>query len=103
MPLDYEQLLPLILAGCVPYLALSLLGRWSPAGRACCAVICVIFSLRYIWWRWNYSLPVDQQAWQQAWAWFFLVCETMSNFSSVMVYTFMSRTRSRSTVVDARS
>ena len=102
MDIDFELLLPLILAGCLPYLIMTALGRNSAAGRLCCAIICITFCVRYIWWRWNDSLPLNQEPVQQAWTWLFLICETMSNFSSIMVYAFMSRTRSRSEMVDAR-
>jgi len=71
--------------------------------RALGAATCIIFCLRYIWWRWTYSVPTDQLLWQQAWVWIFLVFETMTNASNIMVYAFMSRSRSRSAVVDARS
>ena len=99
---DWSLLLPVIVAVALPYLSFTLLGRRSAMARAFGAATCVLFCLRYIWWRWTYSLPTDQLAWQQAWAWIFLGFETMTNVSSIMVYTFMSRTRSRSAVVDAR-
>ena len=96
MLMDWGLLLPVIIAVTVPYLSFSCLGRQSAVARALGAVICVLFCMRYVWWRWSYSLPTDQVAWQQAWAWIFLVFETMANVSSMMVYAFMSRTRSRS-------
>ena len=99
---DWGLLLPVIVALTLPYLAFTLLGRQSAVARAVGAAICVMFCLRYIWWRWNYSWPIDQLAWQQAWAWIFLVFETMTNVSNIMIYVFMSRTRSRSAIVDAR-
>lgn len=99
---DWGFLVPVIVAVTVPYLACTLLGRQSAVARALGAATCVLFCLRYIWWRWTYSLPTNQLDWQQAWAWIFLVFETMSNVTSITLYAFMSRTRSRSAVVDAR-
>lgn len=102
MQMDWGLLLPVIIAVTVPYLSFSCLGRQSAVARALGAVICIVFCMRYVWWRWNYSLPTDQVAWQQAWVWTFLIFETMVNVSSMMVYAFMSRTRSRSATVDER-
>jgi cellulose synthase (UDP-forming) len=103
MDIDEGQLLlPIIIAGTLPYLAFALLGKRSAPARAFGAILCIVFALRYVWWRWTYSIPTDQSALQEAWVWIFLGFETMSNISSIMVYVFMSRTRSRSAVVDAR-
>ena len=100
--LDVSELWPIIIAGALPYLVFALLGQRSATARVISALLCVLFTSRYLWWRWTYSLPTDQAAWQQAWAWIFLFFETMSNVSCMLICIFMSRTRSRSAVVDAR-
>src|SRR5690242_13930018 len=100
--LDVNLLCPIIIAGALPYLVFALLGQRSAAARVISALICLLFTSRYLWWRWAYSMPTGQAAWQQAWAWIFLFFETMSSISSILICVFMSRTRSRSAVVDAR-
>ena len=95
-------LLPVIIAGTLPYLAFAVLGKRSATARGFGAMMCIALALRYIWWRWTYSIPTDQSPLQQAWVWIFLGFETMSNISCITVYIFLSRTRSRSAVVDAR-
>jgi len=98
---DADTFLPLILAITLPYLAFSVLGRHSPVARAFVALLCVAFCARYIWWRWTFSMPEDQAVWQQTWAWIFLVFETMTKISTITVYCFMARTRSRSEAASA--
>lgn len=100
---DWGTLLPVIVAFALPYLSFTILGRQSAVARVFGAATCMLFCIRYIWWRWAYSLPTDQLLWQQAWAWTFLIFETMVDVSTIMVYAFMSRTRSRSAVVDSRT
>jgi cellulose synthase (UDP-forming) len=63
--------------------------------RALCAALCVFVSLRYIWWRFEYSMPFHQNDYQQAWAWIFFAFETMSIVSSTTVLLFMSRHKHR--------
>ena len=101
--IDWGSLLPVLAAATLPYLGFALLGRRSAPARAFGAATCVLFGLRYLWWRWTCSMPTGQLPWQQAWAWIFLGFETMSTASSITVYFFMSRVRSRSAVVDARA
>jgi cellulose synthase (UDP-forming) len=64
--------------------------------RPLCSMLCVFLALRYIWWRYEYSMPHGQNAPQQAWAWTFFVFETMSVFSATSVLFFMSRYKRRS-------
>ena len=91
---------PLLLAMVVPYIALTLFGKTSTTGRSIAAATSIFCVLRYLWWRWTASMPVDQTAAQQAWAWIFLVFETAANFGSLTVAMFMSRTRNRSADAD---
>src|SRR5690242_2842172 len=100
--LDVTMLWPIVIAGTLPYLAFALLGQRSATARVISALLCVLFTSRYLWWRWTYAMPTGQAVWQQAWAWMFLFFETMSSISSILICIFMSRTRSRSAVVDAR-
>lgn len=76
-------------------------GRTSPSARALAAIICIICAVRYVVWRYEYSMPINQEPWQQAWAWLFFTFESLSVFSSVCVLFFMSRQRERSTEATA--
>src|SRR4051794_5609624 len=82
--LDANELLPIIIAGTLPYVAFALLGQRSATARTISSFVCVMFTFRYLWWRWTYSMPTGQAAWQQAWAWIFLFFETMSNVSCIL-------------------
>ena len=94
---------PLLLAIAVPYAALALIGPKSPVARMIASAVCIICGMRYLWWRWALSMPAGQEAWQQAWAWVFLVFESATICSSLLIYLFMTRTRDRSGEVDARA
>jgi len=94
---------PVLLAIATPFAAVILLGQHAWLARIIASATCVVCGLRYLWWRWTWSLPSGQEPWQQAWAWIFLVFETMTIASSLVVYLFMSRTRNRSIEVDARA
>jgi len=59
--------------------------------RAFCAAVCVAMALRYVWWRFEWSMPVGQNWTQQAWAWLFFVFESLSILSGMSVLFFMSR------------
>jgi cellulose synthase (UDP-forming) len=73
----------------------QLWGTRSKLARAAAAAICIAFALRYLWWRYEFSMPHGQQLWQQAWAWMFFTFEALAVFSSTCVYFFMSRQRHR--------
>lgn len=94
---------PLILSVAVPYAVLALLGPRSRAARLIASTVCIACGARYLWWRWTQSMPVGQGDWQQAWAWVFLVFESATICSSLLIYFFMTRTRDRSGEVDARA
>ncbi len=93
---------PALVALAIPLLAFAVFGRRSPIARVVASATCVFCGLRYVWWRWNFSMPQDQAWWQQSWAWLFFAFEAATVLSSVAVYIFMSRSRDRSPVVDAR-
>ncbi|MDR3409290.1 MAG: glycosyltransferase [Methylovirgula sp.] len=59
--------------------------------RALFSALCIALAARYVWWRFEYSLPANQNIYQQAWAWMFFAFETMSICSSTSVILFMSR------------
>jgi cellulose synthase (UDP-forming) len=63
--------------------------------RALCSALCVLLAARYIWWRFEYSMPTNQNIYQQAWAWTFFMFESMSFASATSVLCFMSRVRVR--------
>ena len=96
-------LVPALFAATLPYLLLSLLGPHHPLARTVASAICVVCGLRYLWWRWTWSIPDGQAEWQQIWAYVFLLFESATILSTCSVYGFMMRTRNRSADVDARS
>jgi cellulose synthase (UDP-forming) len=59
--------------------------------RALCSGVCVFLAMRYVWWRFEYSMPTHQNIYQNVWAWVFFTFEITSIISSVMVLVFMSR------------
>jgi cellulose synthase (UDP-forming) len=69
--------------------------------RALAAALCIILAVRYIWWRFEFSMPVHQNIWQQTWAWFFFGVETTSLISGIFVLFFMSRRESKRRYVKA--
>jgi cellulose synthase (UDP-forming) len=83
-------------------LILFLFAEQAPKlARAVASLICIFLCVRYIWWRYEYAMPTDQQPWQQAWAWVFFSFESLSVLSSITVFIFMSRHRDRSGEVAA--
>lgn len=87
---------PLLVAMILPLAFILLLGVDNKFGRAFGALFCIYWALRYIYWRYNYSMPNDQEAIQQAWAWVFFTFEMMTILSSCIVFMFMTRTKNRS-------
>lgn len=77
-------------------------GVKRPLIRAGTAALCIVFSLRYLYWRYAYSLPQDQNVWQSVWVYLFLAIETGSVLRSVFTCFFLSRTVCRSAEADAR-
>ena len=93
---------PLFLALGIPLLFVYLLGERSGLARAVAAGTCVVMSARYLWWRYNISIPTNQDALRTAWVWTFFTFEAATVGSSMAVYVFMSRFRDRTPEVDAR-
>jgi cellulose synthase (UDP-forming) len=63
--------------------------------RALLSILCICLAIRYVWWRFEYSMPIDQSPWRETWAWIFFVFETMSIVSATSVLFFMSRLKVR--------
>lgn len=75
---------------------LILFERTSPRLiRVLCSALCIVLSIRYLWWRFEFSMPMNQNVYQSLWAWAFFSFEAMSIVSSVMVLFFMSRRKRR--------
>jgi cellulose synthase (UDP-forming) len=71
--------------------------------RALSAALCGFLAIRYIWWRFEYSMPTEQNLYQQIWAWFFFGFESISVLSATAVLFFMSRRESNRPYVRASS
>ncbi len=78
---------------------LALLTQFESANpqlmRALSSVLCICLSARYLWWRFEYSIPEGQNFYQQVWVWLFFAFETMSVVSATSVVFFMSRMKHR--------
>ena len=97
-----QDFAPALLALGIPLSAFALLGPGSQVARLLGSACGVVFALRYLAWRWGVPLPEGGLV-QQAWAWAFLVVETLATLSGAMVLLFMSRTLDRSAEADAFS
>jgi cellulose synthase (UDP-forming) len=75
---------------------LEIWGVRSPIVRMIAAATCALVTLRYVYWRTLFTLPVHQNLPQTLWAFAFLGIELCTLLSSLLVYLFMSRTISRS-------
>ncbi len=77
-------------------------GRNRPIVRAGSAALCIAVCLRYIYWRFHYSLPHQQNALQALWSYFFLIIEMGALSRALLTCFFLSRTVDRSAVADMR-
>jgi cellulose synthase (UDP-forming) len=73
---------------------IALLVQFSPRNglvRVIFSCLCIFLAARYVWWRFEYSMPLNQNPLQTAWSWVFFIFEAMSIVSSTSVIMFMSR------------
>ena len=98
---NFDSLGPLFLSSGAMLVVVALFGRQSRFARAFCSLMCVFLALRYVYWRFFWSIPLEQSAIQTLWAWIFFGFESLSVFTSITVNFFMSRVRSRSADADA--
>ncbi|WPB84920.1 glycosyltransferase [Sediminicoccus rosea] len=85
---------PALLALGLPLLVVTLCGPRAALSRAVCLGLALFFTARYLAWRWGAPLP-EGGAFQAAWAWAFLVMETLAALSSALVMVFLLRHRDR--------
>jgi cellulose synthase (UDP-forming) len=95
MPIDLSSLGPLFVSVGLAALLVQFETRLASVVRVLFSALCIALAARYVWWRFEYSMPVNQNVFQQAWAWLFFAFETMSIFSSMSVIMFMSRRNGR--------
>jgi cellulose synthase (UDP-forming) len=70
--------------------------------RVLSAIICIVVSARYLYWRALFTFPSQQNIVQQVWAGCFLCMELCTVLSSMLVCFFLSRHIDRSPDADAR-
>ena len=70
--------------------------------RAFAASICAVALLRYLYWRIGFTIPVDQNWLQEAWAYAFLVMEGATLTSNLLMFFFMARHVDRRVEADRR-
>jgi len=86
---------PALVALGLPLLVVALLGPEARLSRHVCCGLGLFFTARYMLWRWGAPLP-EGGAFQTAWAWSFLVAESLAALSSALVLAFLLRHRDRS-------
>ena len=99
--IEFSTFGPLLVSAGLMLVMFAILGRGSKACRVITAALCIFLTFRYLWWHATLGMPKGQTLLQQAWAWTFFFFEAMNNFSSTMVYFFLSRTKDRSADADA--
>jgi cellulose synthase (UDP-forming) len=70
--------------------------------RAFAASICAVALLRYLYWRIGFTIPVDQNWLQEAWAYAILVMEGATLTSNLLMFFFMARHVDRRVEADRR-
>ncbi len=95
-----EALAPGLLSAGAVLAGFALLGRASPLARAFAAAVAAFLLLRYAVWRWSAPLPANGLA-EAVWSRAFLLLESLSILSNLLVLFFMSRTLDRSPEADA--
>ena len=94
---------PLLLAMDLPVTIFAVFGPQSIISRVSALLIGVVLAWRYANWRVFCSMPADQGVAGNVWATAFLVLELVTVVSATLLLFFMTRTRDRSSEVDARS
>lgn len=98
---ELETFAPLLLVCGMMGVSFTALGAKSKYARAFAAMVCIGCSLRYMYWRVVYAMPVGQSSWELVWSRVFLVGEGVTVLSSVLICFFMSRFMDRSAQADA--
>ena len=99
---DLQEWSPLLLSAGALLSLLTVFGNRSKYVRVFASMLCIGLAARYLWWRYAVAFPIGQSAIQQVWASVFLVFETGSVLSAILIYFYMSRHRDRSPDADAR-
>jgi cellulose synthase (UDP-forming) len=93
---------PVLLSIMIPVTAFAIGGSTSTWARTISAIICVSAAIYYLQWRWLDSIPHFDSWLPRIWAGFFVTIETLSVFSAIMVYVFMTKWRDRTPEVEKR-
>jgi len=94
------SLAPLLLAIGSLLACFSITSRSNPYSRAIAAFICVALTVRYAFWRLTVTLPVSVTFADYLWSRVFVMGESATLLSSVLIFIFMARTRDRSKDAD---
>ena len=100
---DIGVLAPALLWTGTILLMFAALGVASPVARSLAASLVALAHLRYLWWRWTETIPVDQPFAGEIYAYGFLVLETLAAVSGLCAIFFTSKTIDRSPQADAGS
>ncbi len=100
---ELETFAPLLLVFGAMGVCFNVLGRGSKHARAFAALLCIACSLRYMYWRIVYAMPVGQSFWEMLWSRAFLVGEGFTVLSSILICFFMSRIIDRTPEADAHA
>ena len=100
---ELNTIAPLLLVVGVLGVCFTLFDPRSKYPRAFAAIVCIALTIRYLYWRIAYAMPVDQSAPAMLWSRAFLIGEGFTLFSSMLIFFFMSRTINRSADADAHA
>lgn len=94
---------PVLLSIMLPVTAFAIGGPTSTWARTISAIVCITAAIYYLQWRWLDSIPRFDNWYSTIWAWVFVIIETLSALSAIMVYIFMTRWRDRTPEVNSRA
>jgi cellulose synthase (UDP-forming) len=100
---ELNTIVPLLLVVGALGVCFTLFNPRSKYPRAFAAIVCIALTIRYLYWRIVYAMPVDQSVPAMLWSRAFLIGEGFTLFSSMLIFFFMSRTISRSADADAHT
>jgi cellulose synthase (UDP-forming) len=92
---------PLLLICGLLFLNFSFPGVDPKFTRVFAATICILVSLRYLYWRIFFTTPLQENAIQHIWSRCFLALEVSAVVSAMLVHLFMSRRLDRTAAADA--
>ena len=98
--LDLDTWTPAALVAGLIALIVLLVGSKSAPGRLALCALCAVTNIRYVAWRWMYSIPEPDTVAATLWVDVFFALELCSLLGALLISLFMSRTLNRSKQAD---